>query len=212
MLRRSKGVIVLRKIIDGNATDLSRWSASGYPQSLVIDYGELKSIIGTRVYTYQDRAYQFKVELDDNLDFTSPFVIDQTANVSVAQPIENNFSTVKARYARITVTGAAAYTGEWVSINEFEIVEGTSAIGDVPSLSQSFILQPNPANTQVNITIDARYKNASLCMYDARGRMVQERVLDASTNRIDLEKYASGVYIIKIAKDHEIVYRKLIIE
>ena len=114
-----------QNLLDGVNSAEARWSASGFPQSVVIDYGENKSIIGTSVYTYLNRAYQFKIELDDNADFSSPFIIDRSKNTTTSQPISNDFSSITARYARITVTGAAAYTGDWISLTEFDIVEGS---------------------------------------------------------------------------------------
>ena len=116
-------------LIDGDfhaANADARWSAYGMPQSVIIDYGENKSIIGTKVYTYKNRAYQYKVELSEDLDFSGDLVVDRLSNTSGGQPITDNFGAVTARYAKITVTGAAAYTGSWVSLIEFEIVEGTS--------------------------------------------------------------------------------------
>ena len=116
-------------LIDGDlhATNAdARWSADGMPQSVIIDYGENKSFIGTKLYTYKNRAYQYKVELSEDLDFSGDLVVDRLSNTSSGQPITDNFSAVTARYAKITVTGAAAYTGSWVSLIEFEIVEGTS--------------------------------------------------------------------------------------
>ena len=116
-------------LIDGDfhATNAdARWSADGMPQSVIIDYGENKSIIGTKLYTYKNRAYQYKVELSEDLDFSGDLVVDRLSNTSGGQPITDNFGAVTARYAKITVTGAAAYTGSWVSLIEFEIVEGTS--------------------------------------------------------------------------------------
>ncbi len=113
-------------ILDGNNADDSRWSAESFPQWVIVDYGANKSIIGTRLWTYQDRAYQFTIELDDNVNFSSPYTINRSSNTDNTQPIADNFPAQTARYARITVTGASGYTGSWVSLTEFSIVEGTS--------------------------------------------------------------------------------------
>ncbi len=113
-------------ILDGNNADDSRWSAESFPQWVIVDYGANKSIIGTRLWTYQDRAYQFTIELDDNVNFSSPYTINRSSNTDNTQPIADNFPAQTARYARITVTGASGYTGSWASLTEFSIVEGTS--------------------------------------------------------------------------------------
>ncbi|MBN2610416.1 MAG: family 43 glycosylhydrolase [Bacteroidales bacterium] len=113
-------------ILDGNNGDDSRWSAETYPEWVIVDYGANKSITGTRVWTYLDRAYQYTIELDDNTGFTSPYTVNRSSNTSSSQPISDDFPAQTARYARITVTGASGYTGSWVSLTEFSIVEGTS--------------------------------------------------------------------------------------
>lgn len=111
-------------ILDGNNGDDSRWSAETFPEWVIVDYGENKSITGTRVWTYQDRAYQFTIELDDNVNFSSPYTVNRSSNTDNTQPIADNFAAQTARYARITVTGASGYTGSWVALTEFSIVEG----------------------------------------------------------------------------------------
>ena len=111
-------------LIDGDTNGESRWAANGFPQWIIVDYGESKSITGTRLYAYQDRAYKFKVEMSEDLDFTDDLVVDRLANTSGDQPISDDFPAVSARYVKITVTGASGYSGTWASLTEFEIVEG----------------------------------------------------------------------------------------
>lgn len=117
-------------IIDGDTADDSRWSSQTYPQWLIIDYGSDKTISGTKLWTYLDRAYQYKIWASSDLadvqnESASALVVDNSSNTSGAQPITNNFNAVTARYVKIKVSGASGYTGTWVSLTEFEIVEGS---------------------------------------------------------------------------------------
>ncbi len=113
-----------KNILDGDVSDDSRWSAQTFPQWVIVDYGRPIWIKGTRIWTYQNRAYQFTIEA--SLVPTSDYIpiVDRSANTDGTQPISDDFSSVSARYLRLTITGASGYTGDWCSITEFQIVEG----------------------------------------------------------------------------------------
>ena len=149
-------------ILDGNDTDDSRWSADGFPQTVIIDYGENKSITGTRLSTYLDRAYQFTIELDEDPGFSSPYIVDRSSNTDASQPISDDFAAVSARYAKITVTGAAVYTGTWVSLTEFEIVEGTSNIPPTVSITYPSNGANITTGSDITITADASDSDGSI--------------------------------------------------
>ncbi|NJM16720.1 MAG: hypothetical protein HC896_16330, partial [Bacteroidales bacterium] len=106
-------------LIDGKIMDVSRWAVQTYPQWIVLDYGAVKSFTGTRLYTYQSRAYRYKVEMSQDTIFNEPVVVNRLNNTSGAQPIADDFAVVQARYVKITVEGAYNYTGTWISLNEF---------------------------------------------------------------------------------------------
>ncbi len=203
-----------KNIIDGNTDDNSRWSASGFPQSIVIDYGENKSVMGTRVSTYQNRDYQFTIELDDDADFSSPYVVDRTGNTSTSQPISDDFPTVEARYARITITGANSYTGTWSSITEFDIVEGISTIDVKPSYNDNsrLMLYPNPASELVNVIIPVQFEDGLLTVYNSNGQLVKVVVVDSESMSVNVKNFPEGIYIVKVVKGDDVVIQKLVVE
>jgi rhamnogalacturonyl hydrolase YesR len=107
------------RVNDGNVT--TRWSASGFPQSVTIDLGANKSLSNAKVVPYLDRAYRYRVQTStDNSHWTT--VIDRTANTTGGSLIDD-FSTgaVSARYVRLTVTGVNGGSTTWVSIQEFAV-------------------------------------------------------------------------------------------
>jgi rhamnogalacturonyl hydrolase YesR len=107
------------RVDDGNVT--TRWSASGFPQSVTIDLGSTKSLSNAKVVPYLDRAYRYRVETStDNSHWAT--VIDRTANTTGGSLIDN-FSTgaVSARYLRLTVTSVSGGGTTWVSIQEFAV-------------------------------------------------------------------------------------------
>ena len=199
-------------ILDGSTA--TRWSAQYFPQSLVIDYGEIKSIIGTKVYTYSNRDYQYTIELDDDVNFSDPFIVDRTDNTTTSQPISDAFNAVNARYARLTVTGVGnSYSGDWISITELQIEEGTStAIGDVEISSNGVSIYPNPAKNYFNVSIENSLDEALLYIYNNSGQLIKRATILNAEGVINCSDLTSGIYLIKVVSDNKTVTQKLIIE
>lgn len=111
-------------LLDGNTDDSSRWSAYGFPQTVIIDMGCEVPFSEIALSTYKDRAYQYTIAVSDSADSGYVQIIDRSANQDNAQPITDAVSLISARYFKITVDGAAdSYTGSWTSLTEVEIAE-----------------------------------------------------------------------------------------
>lgn len=122
-------------LFDGNTADNSRWSASGFPQTVVIDYGEAKFFHETKVSTYRDRAYQYTISASDSPDSGFLQIVDRSSNQENGVMISDTFDVVRARYLKVTVIDAAAsYTGSWVSLTEVAITEGSSTGNMAPQV------------------------------------------------------------------------------
>ncbi len=125
------GNYVPENLIDGSTSTL--WSTTVYPGgTIVIDYGANQGIAGTRLWTYQDRDYRFRISVaqdgeDPAIDGSYAPLVDRTANTSTGQPISDDFTAVAGRYVKIEVTGAATYAGNVASLREFALVEGVVA-------------------------------------------------------------------------------------
>jgi hypothetical protein len=110
-------------LVDGTTT--AKWSTETYPQWVQIDLGQNYAIDKTELVPYQDRAYQYKVEVStDGTNYTQ--VVNRTANTQGGSLLTDTFDTVTARYVRLTVTGASNYSGGWVSLNEFRVFESVN--------------------------------------------------------------------------------------
>ena len=77
-----------------------------------------------------------------------------------------------------------------------------------------FSLYPNPAKDQIFITSVQDLKEAQIQIYDLAGQIIfSERIKDwnnFSVEQIDLNKFSSGVYFIKIYSDHQYWSYKMI--
>lgn len=114
------------KACDGDID--SRWSVQKFPQWLEVDFGKQHMIDRTELVCFNDRAYQFKVEAK-TADGEYKMIVDRTENETPGKadaPITDEFEPVKARYVRLTVTGAHGYDGDWSSIREFRVFAGQS--------------------------------------------------------------------------------------
>jgi rhamnogalacturonyl hydrolase YesR len=107
------------RVDDGDVT--TRWSVSGFPQSVTIDLGSNKSLSNAKLVPYLDRAYRYRVQTStDNTHWTT--VIDRTTNTATGSRLDA-FTTgaVSARYVRLTVVGVYGVSTSWVSIQEFAV-------------------------------------------------------------------------------------------
>jgi hypothetical protein len=110
------------KVNDGSVT--SRWAGATntYPQSFVVDLLAPYKIDSTEHMPYGSRDYKYLLE--GSLNGTDFFTLsDQTTNKISALTVPTKFPAQVARYVRMTVPGAATYTGGWTSIYEFRVYE-----------------------------------------------------------------------------------------
>jgi hypothetical protein len=107
------------KLVDGSTADTDRWSAQNFPQWALIDLGAQYDLSQIDLYPYQDRDYQYTVEVStDGSSYTT--VVDRSSNTEGGNVLSDTVSTT-ARYVRLTVTDGDDYSGFWVSINELEV-------------------------------------------------------------------------------------------
>ncbi|KAA1246306.1 discoidin domain-containing protein [Aquimarina sp. RZ0] len=108
--------------VDGNTN--TRWSSNGFSKWLEVDLQSLKNISRTELVCYQNRAYQFTIQVKEKVSDAYRTVVDRSNNKTkgtVDKPIKDSFNPINARYIRINVTGADSYTGSWVSLLEFRV-------------------------------------------------------------------------------------------
>ena len=169
--------------VDGDT--LTRWSSardSTWPQWIEIDLDSVQTINKTEVICFNDRAYQFTIEVKTDSNGSYRQVVDRTGNTqpgSIQAPITDTFDSVKARFVRLTVTGADGYAGPWTSIVEFRIFNSENITGikkeDKNSLSgfELFPNYPNPFNPSTVISYQIPKAGfVKLIIYDVMGREV----------------------------------------
>jgi hypothetical protein len=109
-------------ICDGD--QVTRWvgGSAVYPQWNQVDLQTSHRIDTVVIYPYMARAYQFLLE--GSLDGATYFTLsDRRTNTTGGDAIPVSFAAQSARFVRITVVGASAYTSGWTAIDELQIYE-----------------------------------------------------------------------------------------
>lgn len=182
--------------IDNNPN--TRWSASEFPQWLEVDLGEIKVIGKTEVICYSDRAYQFTISTrkSENEDYTQ--IVDRSGNTEPGTndlPITNEFNGIEARYIKLNITGASAYTGPWASITEFRIYEGDLSQNVLNSAKNHGLkIYPNPSEDTLMIDFPAE-QIETVKIQSLTGKTIRE---NSKVNRLDISDLRSGVYLVNI--------------
>jgi hypothetical protein len=69
-------------------------------------------------------------------------------------------------------------------------------------------LYPNPTTGILNIqctTNDAQWKNAEIQLFDIYGRRLQVVEVTSDVTQIDLSRYSTGIYVVKLVNEGKVV-------
>jgi len=118
------------KLLDGDSNASSRWSASGFPQSVVIDFRQRIAFTRAQLAPYQNRGYQYIIEVSDSPNSGYSTLVDRSNNGDGEAWLVDDFDYVNGRFVRLTVTGATGYAGDTVAINEIILKDALGAYFD----------------------------------------------------------------------------------
>lgn len=107
------------KAVDGKTGSGDRWSAMTFPQSIEVDLGSLHTLNGHALSALHNRQYNYRVEVKATADADYQTVVEKTGADGTGK--FQTLTPVVAQYARLTVTGIADNSSNWVSIREWDI-------------------------------------------------------------------------------------------
>lgn len=109
-----------------------------------------------------------------------------------------NYSIGQVNY--ITVSGGGGITTQGVQ-QPFEIL----TIGiDIPEISLTASVYPNPADNQLILDIQLADKSElNYLLTDARGSVLDSRKISGPLTEVKMTSYASGAYLLKIQDEKE---------
>jgi hypothetical protein len=180
----------------------TRWSASGYPQSIEVDLGSVQNISKTAVICYENRAYQFKIEVRKSETENYTQVVDRTSNTNggtEAAPISDEFKPIDARFVKMTITGASVYTGTWISIIEFRIFKSDgSATGFINTEESKPKVYPNPASDYLHIR--GKSLISTIQVYDSLGsEVLSSNSINSFTANLNITSFKPGMYLYRVS-------------
>jgi Leucine-rich repeat (LRR) protein len=106
----------------------------------------------------------------------------------------------------------ASFLADWELDEASSFVEDNS---DCETLSieedfiADFIVYPNPANGQVNISLNSL--QASVKFYTTTGQLVFEKDLAQGINSVNISDFSSGLYVVAIQSEDNVTTKKLVI-
>lgn len=109
----------------------------------------------------------------------------------------------------IQVDNSGWSTTHWTNIDAGEIFSTDCATVSLPELSESLLsIFPNPATNEITVSNIVVPSVLSVC--DINGKILINKIIKYSNEKIDLSGIAKGVYIIKMKDDNAIITSKLI--
>jgi len=69
--------------------------------------------------------------------------------------------------------------------------------------NKDFSISPNPASTTINVYLPKGFENAKLSVFDVLGKEIYNVKLSALHSTINISKWNSGVYLVRIATETE---------
>ncbi|OUS01915.1 hypothetical protein A9Q86_04495 [Flavobacteriales bacterium 33_180_T64] len=96
------------------------------------------------------------------------------------------------------------------TINLDNIIASTTLDAEELTIQNEFEISPNPATAKLNIKLSNSFENASVIVYDVLGKKVYTKVLSNVTSSIDVSKWNSGVYLVRVYSDNQTLTKRFV--
>ena len=116
------------------------------------------------------------------------------------------------RKSNISVPNKTFTISEWDVLTEITfdgIGKHTSTLSTKNSAFESFKMYPNPTNG--NRLYFSVTEDATIQIYTVLGKLIQSTEVTKSKNSVDISKFATGMYLLKINSGKQFITKKLII-
>lgn len=84
---------------------------------------------------------------------------------------------------------------------DFEDTSSNENKVEVYQSNKDFSISPNPASTTINVYLPKAFENAKLSVFDVLGKEIYNVELNALHSTINISKWNSGVYLVRIATE-----------
>lgn len=93
-----------------------------------------------------------------------------------------------------------------ISASRIYDLDGTSSSKfkiEVLQAKKDFIISPNPASSTLNVYLPKGFENAKLSVFDVLGKEIYKVELNSLHSIINISKWNSGVYLVRISTETE---------
>ncbi|MCK8479440.1 T9SS type A sorting domain-containing protein [Psychroserpens algicola] len=89
-----------------------------------------------------------------------------------------------------------------VSTLDLDNITAVDALGvDEFGLQNEFEISPNPGTSRLNIKLSGNLDNANVIVYDVLGKKVYSKTLDAMVSSIDVSRWNTGIFLVRVSTD-----------
>lgn len=155
---------------------------------------------------YEDGTNFFPWKLNED-NYISPAIkgdnnVDNIEIVEIEFPYPGNYEVIISHKNQI-INNNQDFT---LIVTGSDLVLSNESKQTVP-----FSIYPNPSKNLFNLSFGKNLMNAFLDCYDINGKLLFSKVYnDLKTTQLDMSKYASGVYTVKVRSSKGIVSKKLV--
>ena len=176
------------------------WNVTPANGGTVTDMTDYSDVTGQTVSKPQGSTITFAIEpnLDDNFD-----LIDLSVNGNpIDMTTDPNF-VARGEYYLYDVANLQADVTCLATFSDGAVDVANNAVVKV---------QPNPASSVANLTVEGVNGDVNFALIDMNGRVISQKVINANaTEQINLEGLARGTYFVRITNNHFSKVEKLIV-
>lgn len=96
------------------------------------------------------------------------------------------------------------------TINLDNITAATTLGVENLEIQNEFEISPNPASSKLNITLASSLNNANVTIYDVLGKKVYSKALSTMNSSIDVSRWNTGVYLVRISTDNQTLTKRFV--
>ena len=79
---------------------------------------------------------------------------------------------------------------------------------DEPEVSSLLKVYPNPADNEITLKADPSLIGSQYILSDSSGKDVQFGIITGETKKIDVQRYAAGIYVLRVGSSHRVSFVK----
>ncbi|MDB5282467.1 MAG: hypothetical protein JWO06_1542 [Bacteroidota bacterium] len=125
----------------------------------------------------------------------------------------NNYHASYAGWSKLLPTAPGTYTFK-ASYNGIDCSTQFNILGPLAideATDHSFNIFPNPASSNITISLNENISGGELTITDVAGRRITSQQLSAGSIQLSTEKFATGLYFVTVESAGQVVTQKLVI-